>query len=60
MLEASLSKYPERRIELDALRINWSESGDLIGEKLNASKRRAAVSQADFEVYMNEMASFGY
>ncbi|KAI4824268.1 hypothetical protein KUCAC02_012791 [Chaenocephalus aceratus] len=56
MLEAFLSKYPERRTELEALQVNC-QSKDLTAEEWNTTKERADTIQAAFQVYLKERAS---
>ncbi|KAK5886568.1 hypothetical protein CesoFtcFv8_017590 [Champsocephalus esox] len=56
MLEAFLSKYPERRTELEALQVNC-QSKDLTAEEWNTTKERADTIQAAFQVYLKEKAS---
>ncbi|KAI4798983.1 hypothetical protein KUCAC02_019327, partial [Chaenocephalus aceratus] len=53
MLEAFLSKYPERRTELEALHVNC-QSKDLTAEEWYTTKERADTIQAAFQVYLKE------
>ena len=56
MLEAFLSKYPERRTELEALQVNC-QSKELTAEEWNTTKKRTDTIQAAFQLYLKEMAS---
>ena len=55
-LEALLSKYHERRTELEALQVN-SQSEELTGEEWNTTKEHADTIQAALQVYLKEKAS---
>ena len=51
MLEAFLSKYLERRLELEALQVDC-QTKELTGKEWNTKKEHAVTIQAAFEVYM--------
>ena len=56
MLEAFLSKYPERQTELEALQVNF-QSKELTGEEWNTTKERIDTIQATLQIYLKERAS---
>ena len=56
MFEEFLSKYPERRTELEALQVNC-QSKELMGKEWNTTKEHADTIQAAFQVYLKERAS---
>ena len=56
MFEEFLSKYPERRTELEALQVNC-QSKELMGKEWNTTKEHADTIQAAFQVYLQERAS---
>ena len=65
MLEVLLSKYPERRMESEALQLQVNfQSKKLTREEWNATKECAGNIQAAFQVYLKERAlhskSFDY
>ena len=53
--KAVLSKYHDRRTELEALQVN-SQSDELTGEKWNTTKEHADTIQATLQVYFKEKA----
>ncbi len=56
MLEAFISKYPERRTELEALQVKC-RSTELTGEKWNTTKERVDTIETAFQDYLKERAS---
>ena len=56
MLEAFLSKFPERQMELEALQVDF-KSKELTSEEWNTMKEHGATIQAIFQVYLKERAS---
>ncbi|XDV44765.1 hypothetical protein PO909_013005 [Leuciscus waleckii] len=63
MLEAFLTKYPERKTELEALQVNW-QSKEPTHEEWNNKKELSDTINAAFQVYLKERAlqsqSFNY
>ena len=63
MIEAFLSKYPERRIELEALQVDC-QSKEITGKEWNIKKEHAVAIRVAFEDYLKDRAllsqSFDY
>ena len=55
-MEEFLSKFPERRTELEALQVNC-QSKKLVGEEWNTAKEHTNTIKAAFQVYLEERAS---
>ncbi len=56
MLEAFISKYPERRTELEALQVKC-QSTELTGEEWNTTKEHVDTIETAFQDYLKERAS---
>ena len=56
MLEGFLSKFPEKRIELEALQFDF-QSKELSSEEWKSKKEQCSTIQAVFQAYVKERAS---
>jgi hypothetical protein len=63
MLEAFLSRYPEKQLQLEELQVKC-QSKDLTAAEWNSTKQQVDTFQAAFQLYLNERAalsqSFAY